>query len=641
MAASLAALSRSPQYGAFRLPADPLIGWRLRNTFLEFIDDENTAELECPTMRRALSVDSGMALLRRANFTQWEFTEAAPRHASQFPGTEDKLALPESPASIITKESVHVKASAEIAFNEAGDMKRATRLRPSRRGRRAGGMLQQQATQWMPENTPSPQSNVPSQTMNNFEPSATAPCREGTGVLVLPPKMQQWNMETQQMMNQEQLMQTFQQQQMQSQQVQATKRGSRGKGTNGSVSVQQQQQQQHMMQHQVQQQMHQQQNQSQQRPPEFTVPTERASAPASEQAEDGASSAPSVAAAQQSVAAAAASTPGPESEPVPAERWQSSTSAAASSTAAPRPAVQSVRLMDEDLECPVCLRILVEPKTLCCGHTFCGPCLRSTELQRPVEQDAARCPVCRTQMPQNFSVQALGTNVLLAALVEKFLPDAAARRRAEAAEELELEQRRYAMLRQVTIRLGCGPLGASSRVEAGAGSIVANMATTTGGMEASVAVGMAGASRCPMHAGTRVPIGFYLARAECAFPEGWEPREVSCGTAETTSGEWLVDWVLASRRVGPEARPSARPEAAEEEAAEPSEGGDPSEDASVLPDRGPSELATNEGFPEEANVVLHFQPRFQIAPATVMLRLAHGQATALVDAEFDSRIVHR
>eukprot|EP00747_Dinoflagellata_sp_TGD_P104661 gnl/TRDRNA2_/TRDRNA2_169306_c5_seq2.p1 gnl/TRDRNA2_/TRDRNA2_169306_c5~~gnl/TRDRNA2_/TRDRNA2_169306_c5_seq2.p1 ORF type:complete len:417 (-),score=100.15 gnl/TRDRNA2_/TRDRNA2_169306_c5_seq2:201-1451(-) len=259
MAASLAALSRSPQYGAFRLPADPLIGWRLRNTFLEFIDDENTAELECPTMRRALSVDSGMALLRRANFTQWEFTEAAPRHASQFPGTEDKLALPESPASIITKESVHVKASAEIAFNEAGDMKRATRLRPSRRGRRAGGMLQQQATQWMPENTPSPQSNVPSQTMNNFEPSATAPCREGTGVLVLPPKMQQWNMETQQMMNQEQLMQTFQQQQMQSQQVQATKRGSRGKGTNGSVSVQQQQQQQHMMQHQVQQQMHQQQ----------------------------------------------------------------------------------------------------------------------------------------------------------------------------------------------------------------------------------------------------------------------------------------------------------------------------------------------------------------------------------------------
>mmetsp|Transcript_17473 Transcript_17473/g.22248 ORF Transcript_17473/g.22248 Transcript_17473/m.22248 type:complete len:97 (+) Transcript_17473:3-293(+) len=42
---------------------------------------------------------------------------------------------------------------------------------------------------------------------------------------------------------------------------------------------------------------------------------------------------------------------------------------------------------------------------------------------------------------------------------------------------------------------------------------------------------------------------------------------------------------------------------------------------------------------EIARMVLHFQPRFQIAPVTVDLVMRHGQQS-IMEIEFDGRLVH-
>ena len=46
--------------------------------------------------------------------------------------------------------------------------------------------------------------------------------------------------------------------------------------------------------------------------------------------------------------------------------------------------------LTDDSECTLCMRLLWEPVTTPCGHTFCRPCyLRSTD-------HTSRCPLCRT-----------------------------------------------------------------------------------------------------------------------------------------------------------------------------------------------------------------------------------------------------
>ena len=59
---------------------------------------------------------------------------------------------------------------------------------------------------------------------------------------------------------------------------------------------------------------------------------------------------------------------------------------------------------EDDLECPVCLRLLYLPSSLPCGHTFCTPCLGRTiqHQQQSASSEMSsmsgatfRCPVCR------------------------------------------------------------------------------------------------------------------------------------------------------------------------------------------------------------------------------------------------------
>ncbi|XP_055486610.1 E3 ubiquitin-protein ligase TRIM17-like [Leucoraja erinacea] len=49
----------------------------------------------------------------------------------------------------------------------------------------------------------------------------------------------------------------------------------------------------------------------------------------------------------------------------------------------------------QELECPICLELLTDPAILCCGHTFCGDCLRELcEWQNTT----SCCPECREPM---------------------------------------------------------------------------------------------------------------------------------------------------------------------------------------------------------------------------------------------------
>ena len=43
----------------------------------------------------------------------------------------------------------------------------------------------------------------------------------------------------------------------------------------------------------------------------------------------------------------------------------------------------------QDVECTLCMRLLWEPVTTCCGHTYCRPC-----IVRAADH-GNRCPMCR------------------------------------------------------------------------------------------------------------------------------------------------------------------------------------------------------------------------------------------------------
>lgn len=76
-------------------------------------------------------------------------------------------------------------------------------------------------------------------------------------------------------------------------------------------------------------------------------------------------------------------------------------------------------------ECPVCLRLMHEPATLHCGHSLCGRCLVACM------QHAARCPVCRVDLPPQMSFPA--TSFALQRALEQLFPDEWSAREAEEA----------------------------------------------------------------------------------------------------------------------------------------------------------------------------------------------------------------
>lgn len=81
----------------------------------------------------------------------------------------------------------------------------------------------------------------------------------------------------------------------------------------------------------------------------------------------------------------------------------------------------------DDFDCPVCSRLLYDPVTTPCGHTFCRAC-----FARARDHGASRCALCRQVM--HVSRDAPGT-VAMAALLERCFPEEYAARAEEDAAE--------------------------------------------------------------------------------------------------------------------------------------------------------------------------------------------------------------
>lgn len=71
-------------------------------------------------------------------------------------------------------------------------------------------------------------------------------------------------------------------------------------------------------------------------------------------------------------------------------------------------------VLENSLECAVCLEKCVHPAQLPCGHIFCFLCIKGFATQNK------KCAMCRQEVPKDFIEH---PNLLEYALVEKSLDD--------------------------------------------------------------------------------------------------------------------------------------------------------------------------------------------------------------------------
>mmetsp|Transcript_34188 Transcript_34188/g.100654 ORF Transcript_34188/g.100654 Transcript_34188/m.100654 type:complete len:292 (-) Transcript_34188:1153-2028(-) len=252
----------------------------------------------------------------------------------------------------------------------------------------------------------------------------------------------------------------------------------------------------------------------------------------------------------------------------------------------------NILISEEDLECPVCLRLLHAPTTLPCGHTFCSPCLSQTvrppagvededESGAPPSssnQISCRCPICRRESAFDELPQ---RNALLSALIAKHLPQAMERREAEAARDAAEERRRSAITRQ--FRVSLQPYYG----------------------QRCVVIATEGQSRCPMSRGGTISIGFYVAVVDVRFPPGSNPPSINF--RPTVDEHFSCSF-------------SFQP-----------------------PPEGEANNSSTEGEANAVITTLHFQPRFQVQPQQLRLALPRYETmeeTSVLSVEFDSRLVH-
>mmetsp|Transcript_59553 Transcript_59553/g.192676 ORF Transcript_59553/g.192676 Transcript_59553/m.192676 type:complete len:446 (+) Transcript_59553:57-1394(+) len=124
---------------------------------------------------------------------------------------------------------------------------------------------------------------------------------------------------------------------------------------------------------------------------------------------------------------------------------------------------------DEDIppefECSICMKLLLDPVTVSCGHTFCRVCLEKSLGYRGV------CAVCRAPVAAGQ-----GVNILVRGIVAGRFPRALARRHREAEEELHAQERQADEARRREALGAADDNVAGDRPAAGAGA--AAMAAT-------------------------------------------------------------------------------------------------------------------------------------------------------------------
>mmetsp|Transcript_1240 Transcript_1240/g.2024 ORF Transcript_1240/g.2024 Transcript_1240/m.2024 type:complete len:436 (-) Transcript_1240:573-1880(-) len=77
----------------------------------------------------------------------------------------------------------------------------------------------------------------------------------------------------------------------------------------------------------------------------------------------------------------------------------------------------------DEFDCVVCLRLLYDPVTLSCGHTFCKTCILHASNY------SCQCPTCRNSY--YFDIQELATSVTVKSIITLFFPEEYKRRREE------------------------------------------------------------------------------------------------------------------------------------------------------------------------------------------------------------------
>ncbi|XP_072181967.1 uncharacterized protein [Diadema setosum] len=77
------------------------------------------------------------------------------------------------------------------------------------------------------------------------------------------------------------------------------------------------------------------------------------------------------------------------------------------------------QIISQNLECPICLTLFNQPKSLSCSHTFCKDCLQLIS-QTQSDKEIITCPICRKGTPlPSGDVGKLETNIPLSLLVEE------------------------------------------------------------------------------------------------------------------------------------------------------------------------------------------------------------------------------
>ncbi|XP_072181969.1 uncharacterized protein [Diadema setosum] len=77
------------------------------------------------------------------------------------------------------------------------------------------------------------------------------------------------------------------------------------------------------------------------------------------------------------------------------------------------------QIVSQNLDCPICLTLFKQPKSLTCSHTFCKDCLQRIS-QTHSDKEIITCPICRKGTPlPSGDVDKLQTNISLSSLVQE------------------------------------------------------------------------------------------------------------------------------------------------------------------------------------------------------------------------------